>query len=91
MKVKDLINLIFGIENFMLVDAWNSKALYRSWLSSKKKLDELVDLEVLGISTDTVSIKQHGDNDAKPVVRVSVSIRKVLPVKIGKEDFKIEK
>ena len=89
MKVKDLINLMFGIENFMLVDAWNSKALYRSWSSSKKKLDELVDLEVLGISTDTVLIKQHGGNEEKPVVKISVSIiYKTLP---GKMDFKIEK
>lgn len=92
MKVKDLINLIFGLKDFMLVDAWNGKVLYRSWSSSKKKLDELVDLEVLGINADTVLIKQHGDNEEKPVVRVSVSIiYKTLPGKLGKEDFKIEK
>ena len=91
MKVKDLKNLFFGIQGFVLVDAWNGKVLYRSWLSSKKKLDELVDLVVLGISADTVSIKRQGDNDKKPVVRISVSDCEVLPVKIGKEDFKIEK
>lgn len=88
MKVKDLINLFFGIKGFMLVDAWNGKVLYRSWSSSKKKLDELVDLEVLGINADTVLIKQHGGNEEKPVVEISVSIvYKTLP---GKMDFKIE-
>lgn len=92
MKVKDLINLFFGIKCFMLVDAWNGKVLYRSWSSSKEKLNELVDLEVLGINADTVSIKRHGGNEEKPVVKISVSIiYKARLHKIGKEDFKIEK
>lgn len=71
MKVKDLINLIFGIKDFMLVSTWNGKILYKSWSSSKKKLDELVDLEVLGISANVVLINlHHGDKNVKPVVEV---------------------
>ena len=85
MKVKDLLNLIFGIKDFMLVSAWDGKVLYKSWLSSKKKLDELVDLEVLGINANVVLIKFHGDNKVKPVVEVSV---RAYDYQIKKMDIK---
>lgn len=85
MKVRDLINLIFGIKDFMLVSTWNGKVLYKSWSSSKEKLNELVDLEVLGINANVVLIKFHGDNKVKPVVEVSV---RAYDYQIKKMDIK---
>lgn len=85
MKVRDLINLIFGIKDFMLVNAWNGKVLYKSWSSSKEKLNELVDLEVLGINANVVLIKFHSDNKVKPVVEISVRAYDYQIKKIGRE------
>lgn len=87
MKVKDLINLLFGIKDFMLVSTWDGKVLYKSWTSSKKKLDELVDLEVLGINANVVLINfHHGDNNVKPVVEVSIRAYNYQIKKIGREN-----
>lgn len=86
MRVKDLLNLIFGIKDFMLVSAWDGKVLYKSWLSSKKKLDELVDLEVLGINANVVLIKSHGGNKEKPVVEISIRAYNYQIKKIGREN-----
>lgn len=86
MKVRDLINLIFGIKDFMLVNTWNGKVLYKSWSSSKKKLNELVDLEVLGINANVVLIKFHSDNKVKPVVEISVRAYDYQIKKIGREN-----
>ena len=85
MKVRDLINLIFGIKDFMLVNTWNGKVLYKSWSSSKEKLNELVDLEVLGINANVVLIKFHSDNKVKPVVEISVRAYDYQIKKIGRE------